>query len=199
MVLRLTPISPQDTLAMENAFPQFADGDVQITITSMHRYKLHSATLRRVSPLLAKLLSEQNAKRPTKRGATIRYRLILIETDEPENAYSTGASDVLYTLKLLNDQDNLQAPINDPYADHFSSAWIEVRYHLLTHTYYERMLTAIGLGQVPWCLLRQRRRPRRPRGSRPQSHRRERCGDRQGGNLSRLRKLHASNITRVQR
>ena len=121
---------------MENAFPHFADGDVQIILTSTHRYKLHANTLRRASPFFDELLNEHFAKKPTKRGATVRFRLMLIETDNAAHAYCTGGSDTPYTLHLMQEGD-IGEPIVDPHAEHFGSAWIQVSNILTPHILHE--------------------------------------------------------------
>ena len=132
MVIRRNPDSHQHSLDMEttmgNAFPQFADGDVHITITGTHRYKLHAATLRRVSPIFREQLDEQRTKKPMKKGAFIRYRLMLVETDDDdEHPYSTGDWDTLYALKLVNNEGYRDAAINDPHEELYSKAWVQVK------------------------------------------------------------------------
>lgn len=64
-------------------FPHFEDGDVHIIITGSRQYQLHSAVLRSNSPVLARLLNEDNAarlsNRAIRRGVTVRFRIIMTD------------------------------------------------------------------------------------------------------------------------
>ncbi|KAI7340838.1 hypothetical protein KC315_g469 [Hortaea werneckii] len=65
------------------SFPHFEDGDVHIIITGSRQYHLHSAVLRSNSPVLARLLNEENAARLSnkaiRRGATVRFRIVMTD------------------------------------------------------------------------------------------------------------------------
>lgn len=79
-------------------FPYFEDGDVHIIITGSRQYQLHSAVLRSNSPVLARLLNEDNAARLSskaiKRGATVKFRIIMTDNTADDGGLP-------YTLKTV--------------------------------------------------------------------------------------------------
>jgi hypothetical protein len=92
-------------------FPQFADGDVLIVITAARQYKLHSAILRRSSPILAALLDESPAidlsRKAKNKGVTTGYRLHLDE-NEGDVVCTAGEAYPSVVLRriLLDDSGN---------------------------------------------------------------------------------------------
>ncbi|RMY24890.1 hypothetical protein D0867_01079 [Hortaea werneckii] len=80
------------------SFPHFEDGDVHIIITGSRQYHLHSAVLRSNSPVMARLLNEENAarlsNRAIRRGATVRFRIVMTDS-------TTRDGGLPYTLKAV--------------------------------------------------------------------------------------------------
>jgi hypothetical protein len=81
-----TPTPSATMPGSEDNFPEFADGDVLVVITAARRYKLHSAVLRRASPIFSALFDKYAGADLTskmkRRGVTIKYRLHLTENPE---------------------------------------------------------------------------------------------------------------------
>jgi hypothetical protein len=112
-----TPPPKSTTMTMPGSvddFPQFADGDVLIVITAARQYKLHSAILRRSSPVLAALFDESPAvdlsRKAKNKGITTRYRLHLAENEDDvvRTPGVTHASEVLRRI-LIDENAN---PVN---------------------------------------------------------------------------------------
>ncbi|KAF2213959.1 hypothetical protein CERZMDRAFT_12857, partial [Cercospora zeae-maydis SCOH1-5] len=64
-------------------FPQFADGDVRISLSGSRQYQLHSGVLKNSSSVMRELLSEEFAAQLNnaahRRGVLIRHKLVLAE------------------------------------------------------------------------------------------------------------------------
>ncbi|GIZ45432.1 hypothetical protein CKM354_000859900 [Cercospora kikuchii] len=65
------------------SFPQFADGDVRISLSGSRQYQLHSGVLKNSSSVMRELLSEDYAAQLNnaahRRGVLIRHKLVLAE------------------------------------------------------------------------------------------------------------------------
>lgn len=80
---------PRPTTAMDQpdptgqSFPQFADGDVRISLSGSRQYQLHSGVLKNSSSVMRELLSEDYAAQLNnaahRRGVLIRHKLVLAE------------------------------------------------------------------------------------------------------------------------
>lgn len=81
-------------MASNDAFPHFANGDVEIVLTPVRRLKLHSDVLRGVSARLAEFLTTDQAailsKRALADGSKIRYRLELVGVPATPNTSNPG-------------------------------------------------------------------------------------------------------------
>ncbi|KXS94890.1 hypothetical protein AC578_1674 [Pseudocercospora eumusae] len=71
------------------SFPEFADGDVKLTITGARQYQLHSGVLKNASPVMRDLLANENAaplsRRAVSNGIVIRHKLVLVHNPDNED------------------------------------------------------------------------------------------------------------------
>lgn len=108
--------SPATMPGSENEFPQFADGDVLIVISTTRRYKLHSATLRRSSPTFVALLDEEAAadlsKAVQKKGVTTRYRLHLVKNENAGDRTAAGVEPPAHVFRRIP-LDERGAPLGE--------------------------------------------------------------------------------------
>jgi hypothetical protein len=86
---------------MADRFPQFADGDVRVLLTSSRQYQLHSSVLRNASPLLRELLAKKNAaqlsNKAIRANIAVRHRLVLVENPDRED----DAHDIAYIFRQV--------------------------------------------------------------------------------------------------
>ena len=165
------PSPPATMPGSEDNFPEFADGDVLVVITAARRYKLHSAVLRRASPIFSALFDKYAGADLTskmrRRGVTIKYRLHLTENPNA-GAREAGVLPPPHCLKrvMFDESGNPSGDYPALLGDANENGRVVPQFVLASPIYTIRIarptkLTILGMGANARSLLQPQHRHRR--------------------------------------
>ena len=151
----------------EDNFPEFADGDVLVVITAARRYKLHSAVLRRASPIFSALFDKYAGADLTskmkRRGVSIKYRLHLTENPKA-GAREAGVLPPPHCLErvMFDESGNPSGDYPALLGDANEKGRVVPQSVLVSPPLYYNgrttELTILGMGASAWSLLQPQHR-----------------------------------------
>lgn len=92
-------------------YPEFADGDVRVVLTTGRQFQLHSGILRNHSRVMRTLLSAGRAvklsSRAVKAGASTRWKLVLVHAEDEDAALRFELSNVTLNDRGVEPRGNM--------------------------------------------------------------------------------------------